>query len=170
MLPESVLKCAHRILVGKALLLGCLSALCRAKAGVQALDVATVRIDDIEVEVRVRLIGVLDHGPEVLTEFDLQPLQGALPPVAVLDAATWIRRYASQQDGCVLSQTATSCVSAARMDGANLGFQLGEAGTMQQVGWPGPRHMQAGLRLAAGLSNHVAHSPFTVCSPRGFLR
>ena len=121
-------------------------------------------------EVRVRLIGVLDNEPKAITEFRLQPPQGALLPVAVLNASTWIRRHASQQDGRVLSQTATSCVTAARMDGANFGFQLGEAGTMQQVGWPRPRHMQARLRLAAGLSNHVAHSPFTVCSPRGFLR
>ncbi|WP_156337331.1 hypothetical protein [Achromobacter aegrifaciens] len=53
------------------------------------LDVATVRIDGTEVEVRVHLIGVLGHGPEVLTEFGLQPLQGALPPVAVLNAISW---------------------------------------------------------------------------------
>lgn len=125
MLPESVLKSPHCCVVSKSLFLGCLSSLGRAKARVQILDVASVRVDHVEMEMRMCLVDVLDHRAEVVTEFELQPFHCALLPVFVLDAIMWVGRYACQQNGCILSESTTGCVGTVRMDGADLDFKLG---------------------------------------------
>lgn len=49
---------------------------------VQVLDVATVRVDSIEVKMRVCFVEVLDHRADAISELVLQPLQRALLPVA----------------------------------------------------------------------------------------
>ena len=137
----------------------------------QVLDVATVRIDDIEVEVRVRLIGVPTTDRRCSPNSILQPLQRCFSSSSCTRCRhvdTTLRQPAGRTHPFANGDQLRQCC--ARMDGANLGFQLGEAGTMQQVGGLGlgTCKQACGSRLASAITSRTAH--FTICSPRGFLR